>query len=301
MYFYLHELFSFFLIKLDTTTPTIVINPNLPSSVTRGDDYAIIQTYTTSSLSGGSLQCKSDKDGILTSTSTKGLTTLGTHKITCTVTTGTGKTATATTTVQITWHPYTITNLVTNGSFENGISEWVNRNSSENWVNLYILDFPYIPLRYGYYAFRIQFNNTQSFARANYDKINNLLGHKIYAKVDVLIDYAEKNITPGLYLEFSNGPEIWSESSDSFRIWYDEKYSLDERNIWRSLSLYETATYNYLKIMLAQSNANTNGIMLFDGLLVVDLTETFGAGNEPNQEWCDNHITYFDNSTTIYK
>ena len=38
-----------------------------------------------------------------------------------------------------------------------------------------------------------------------------------------------------------------------------------------------------------------------DDLIIIDLTEAFGAGNEPNQEWCDNHITFFDGTTTIYK
>ena len=31
-----------------------------------------------------------------------------------------------------------------------------------------------------------------------------------------------------------------------------------------------------------------------DGVLLVDLTENFGAGNEPTQEWCDNNLDYFD-------
>jgi len=34
---------------------------------------------------------------------------------------------------------------------------------------------------------------------------------------------------------------------------------------------------------------------------MVDLTEAFGAGNEPTQQWCDENIEYFDGSTTIYK
>ena len=34
-----------------------------------------------------------------------------------------------------------------------------------------------------------------------------------------------------------------------------------------------------------------------DGLMVIDLTATFGAGNEPSKEWCDENISYFDGTT----
>lgn len=36
-----------------------------------------------------------------------------------------------------------------------------------------------------------------------------------------------------------------------------------------------------------------------DGLMIVDLTEAFGAGNEPTKEWCDTNIPYFDGTTKI--
>ncbi len=38
-----------------------------------------------------------------------------------------------------------------------------------------------------------------------------------------------------------------------------------------------------------------------DDLILIDLTEAFGSGNEPDKEWCDNNINYFDGTTTIYK
>ncbi len=33
-----------------------------------------------------------------------------------------------------------------------------------------------------------------------------------------------------------------------------------------------------------------------DGLMIIDLTESFGAGNEPSKAWCDENIPYFDGS-----
>lgn len=31
-----------------------------------------------------------------------------------------------------------------------------------------------------------------------------------------------------------------------------------------------------------------------DNLLFIDLTETFGVGNEPSKEWCDENIPFFE-------
>jgi hypothetical protein len=33
--------------------------------------------------------------------------------------------------------------------------------------------------------------------------------------------------------------------------------------------------------------------MWFDGIMLIDLTEAFGAGNEPSVSWCDANIPYF--------
>lgn len=36
-----------------------------------------------------------------------------------------------------------------------------------------------------------------------------------------------------------------------------------------------------------------------DCLMIVDLTEAFGAGNEPDQAWCDGNIPYFDGTVEL--
>lgn len=36
-----------------------------------------------------------------------------------------------------------------------------------------------------------------------------------------------------------------------------------------------------------------------DGLLIVDLTAAFGAGNEPDQAWCDAHIPFFEGTMAL--
>lgn len=97
--------------------PTIAFN-DLPAWNTKGDEYAILPTY--SSVSGGSAKCKSNLNSTIENvTDLKVLTTTGTHNITCTVTSNTGKTASVTKSTKITYDPYSIKNLIVDGSFEN--------------------------------------------------------------------------------------------------------------------------------------------------------------------------------------
>lgn len=37
----------------------------------------------------------------------------------------------------------------------------------------------------------------------------------------------------------------------------------------------------------------------YDGWMIIDLTEAFGSGNEPTQDWCDANIPYFSGTRTI--
>lgn len=40
------------------------------------------------------------------------------------------------------------------------------------------------------------------------------------------------------------------------------------------------------------NSPGVNKNLIINGVVLVDLTETFGAGNEPDQAWCDAHIPY---------
>lgn len=44
-----------------------------------------------------------------------------------------------------------------------------------------------------------------------------------------------------------------------------------------------------------------NSYFLVDNVLVVDLTQTFGEGNEPDKEWCDTNIEFFNGYKQIMK
>lgn len=46
-------------------------------------------------------------------------------------------------------------------------------------------------------------------------------------------------------------------------------------------------------------NVNTTADTWVDGLMLVDLTECFGQGNEPSLEWCDTNIPYVEENKII--
>ena len=73
---------------------------------------------------------------------------------------------------------------------------------------------------------------------------------------------------------------------------------------WTRLSSIQTITTDtYLdkNWYLRNFTTNANADSYVDEIIIIELTQTFGAGNEPDKEWCDTNIFYFDGTTTIYK
>ena len=87
--------------------------------------------------------------------------------------------------------------------------------------------------------------------------------------------------------------------ADIFMKGYAIKMEADNNSFKRGSSIYTPTTTEKRGISF---NWNANNVETFvDGLALIDLTETFGAGNEPTKEWCDKNIPYFDGTTKIYK
>ena len=55
----------------------------------------------------------------------------------------------------------------------------------------------------------------------------------------------------------------------------------------------------YYPLRLDFNNNSENDDMWFDGLMLIDLTADFGAGNEPDKAWCDANLPYFSNKYNI--
>ena len=78
-------------------------------------------------------------------------------------------------------------------------------------------------------------------------------------------------------------------------------------HIWHLLNKFlyiNSSNANTVSDMRVRFDNNNHGVdskAYFDDVIFIDLTETFGAGNEPSQDWCDKHINYFEGTSTIYK
>lgn len=73
---------------------------------------------------------------------------------------------------------------------------------------------------------------------------------------------------------------------------------LNEWKAFSSAGVANSGTTNQLFASIMVSSASAAYIvrkhpLLFDGFMLIDLTEAFGAGNEPTKAWCDEHIPFF--------
>lgn len=55
----------------------------------------------------------------------------------------------------------------------------------------------------------------------------------------------------------------------------------------------------YYPLQLVCDNQGFSDPTWFDGLMLIDLTADFGAGNEPDKAWCDANLPYFSNKYNI--
>lgn len=111
-------------------------------------------------------------------------------------------------------------------------------------------------------------------------------GHKYYVRCEVYFQNANTRRTT-CYWPIAE-PNIWNTATLGMSI---------SANTWTMLGMVTdrvaagfSAGSDYLRF--DYDNSNTTGTMLLDGVMLIDLTEAFGAGNEPTQAWC-NTLPYF--------
>ena len=72
---------------------------------------------------------------------------------------------------------------------------------------------------------------------------------------------------------------------------------------WHKVAIRRTAPNVNSKIILAlnDSTASDKSQYIYaDSVMLLDLTQTFGSGNEPDVEWCNNNIPYADGTNTMF-
>ena len=179
---------------------------------------------------------------------------------------------------------YTITNLVGEiGSFEKDYMS----NSGEGYVYCNTSHY-----KYGERAMLL----TGSADRAETTYVLRQVGvgyvqpslipsHKYYARVET---YQEtKAGTVDLYWPIAE-PSLFSGLSGNANQWNMLSIITDRSN-------FSKGAYQF---RVDYNNQNSTAYMWFDGLMLVDLTETFGSGNEPDKDWCDSNIAFTTSTTT---
>lgn len=280
-------------VMIDKTVPILTLN-NIPSSVTRGDTYAVVTDYNIGTLGGGYVSCISNYDGGIPTNNIGDLTTLGNHTISCTAATYAGLSINKSINVTITYAAYNATNIVLNGSFENGFNNWSHSD----------VDIIQDNCIHGNYCLRFNHNNGADFTAMTMQEVSApILNHQyygsIYFKTDANFGYG--NIAP------DNRFEIYNYNSEYIDLAMIFTRKSEKNTSWHRLSSIQSFNNEYYLTSAVDTwkirnfERGTTDYSYSDALVIIDLTATFGSGNEPDFEWCNKHISYFDGTTTIYK
>ena len=202
-----------------------------------------------------------------------------------------------------------VTNLVTNGSFKNSATGWSTTmtKTPENSVGGWIMNAQgLVPTDEGdiYQFFSVPSNN------------------QVYLKFDALFDCSYcSTYDVGLWVVdsasnvISKNNLLYSTSTSNDFKTYSTIYSTSVQEQYLNITYHKTTTafnginkskknYTFLNnarisddnIIAARPDTK---YFIFKNILVLDLTETFSAGNEPTQEWCDENISNFEGTTKI--
>ena len=204
------------------------------------------------------------------------LTTIGTHQIYCTVSTGAKVNVTSSKTITITYSPYTATNLITNGSFESTIYDSTNIKSSTDYSVFGSKSLKAIGKNYNY---------------IDITDISTPINHIFYVTGYTYV----KSLSSGGYAM----QEIYSTCNSDYNLPSWHYFSIT--NGWQRNSSIGTSTCAISFFRIGLWNNSVTDVAYFDNFMIIDLTATFGSGNEPDKDWCDKHITFFDGTTIIYK
>ncbi len=177
-----------------------------------------------------------------------------------------------------------VNNIVKNGSFEDGNANWTLENASV------------VTAQHSHGSKSLQLNGGTTpvtpMSKQTLSPKSPVLNHKYYGRL-MFLSSADFSTSDNRYEWYSgDGPNknlVFANKSD-------------KTTSWKLLSNIQWVTENtYLSndwyIRNFQVNANSNSYV--DELMIIDLTDSFGSGNEPKKEWLDNIIPYFETSGSV--
>lgn len=170
-----------------------------------------------------------------------------------------------------------ITNLLVNASFEN--EGW----STDDYVK-YSTEYK----KYGNYSLELigdEDNNIKSSISTEKITLDNM--HIYYGRAEVY----RKDSQPGDFEIY------WPTLENSFgNLEFDHVDSWKIYSFVKEINDFEIDNYQ-LKINF--DNKNNIYTVYYDGGMLLDLTSTFGEGNEPSKEWLDNNIGFFEGDASF--
>jgi len=270
-----------------TATQTVKVDKTAPIINLIGSDSITINLGTVYNDAGANAtDLHSGISASVTTSGTVNTNVAGTYIISYNVSDNAGNAAvTKTRTVKV-LAPYTITNMIRNGGYENGSSYW---SLSRATV---VSDVKYE----GSYSLRFDSYAEPSAAMSMQTLTHSapIYGHKYYGSVMFLS-------TTG-FTTYDNRYEwYYADTAGALLVFANKSNSTTN---WIRLSNITTLSNNdyvgnnwYIRNFIRNSNAYS----YTDNLILVDLTATFGAGNEPDLTWCNNNIGYFEGNATVYK
>ena len=182
---------------------------------------------------------------------------------------------------QMLGNEYTITNMIKNGNFEIDATNWELSGASITSDEKYS----------GEKSLMLS-PNTTAMSTQTLSSTAPVLNHKYYGSI------MYKTVS-GLTAADNRFEWYNTDNSDALMVFANKK---DTQGKWERLSgIGQITSTSYLDkswyVRNFMVNATTNSYV--DEVMIVDLTETFGAGNEPTKEWCDENINYFEGTTII--
>lgn len=185
-------------------------------------------------------------------------------------------------TIYSTLTEYSVTNLATNGSFEENLSTWdlttdITISSSKS--------------KFGNYSAKNYHSAQYKGIKYKSPYITSSANHIYYMSSWMYtVNLGNAHCYMQLVLIYDSTNHYTTSSQNDINLWSKKSVLVTVPDVSPSTmipcTVYTTAT---------DALQECYG----DGVLLVDLTATFGAGNEPTKEWCDKNLDYFDGTKTF--
>ena len=169
----------------------------------------------------------------------------------------------------------TLTNIITNGNFTDGLNFW-NASGSASYEKVLWLD--------NYALFK---NNNGVRNSYVYQNINVLSNSTYYYSIEY--SHNNPNIPLNTYVDNSSDGTIRMTNNDN-KVWT------------RDSNIYESKNDMSTKFVLGDSGSfSYTGQSYFSNVMLINLTASYGSGYIPAKEWIDNNIDWFDGTISFIK